>query len=97
MDITWNVTITPQNVAKKTASVLAVRRETDNTDPQNPVILKQTQYVIQSVILDTAQQKTDALNQIWQQHQDRLALDVVISNYIGNLEATAKANLEVRE
>jgi len=97
MVITWDVKITPLSIARKTASVAATRTVTDDTDPQNLILLEEVSYSIDTVILDTSQQKTDALNQIWQQHQVRLQKDSDIAGYIGGLEAVAKANLEARE
>ena len=97
MITTWDVTIIPQDVALKTASVTATRTITDDTDPQNLIIIEEFLYSIDTVILNTPQQKTDALNQIWQQHQVRLQKDSDIAGYIGGLEAVAKANLEARE
>jgi len=92
MAITWDFTIKPLDVSRKEASVMAIR--TDDTDPLN--VLTETHFII-SVILDTQQQKSDALDDIWQQHLDYQTRQTVINNYIGGLEAQAKTNLEARE
>lgn len=92
MAITWEFTIKPLDIFRKEASVMAVR--TDDADPQN--ILTETHFII-TAILDTQEQKITALDDIWQQHLDYQIRQTAIDNYIGNLETTAKTNLEGRE
>ena len=92
MAITWEVTIKPLNVSEKEASIMAIR--TDDTNPLD--ILTETHFII-SAILNTTQQKVDALNNIWQQHLDYQARQTAINNYIGTMEADAKSDLEGRE
>jgi hypothetical protein len=92
MAVTWEVTITPLDVARKTARIVGVR--TDDTDLQN--ILVET-HTVMDAILDTAQQKNDVLDNLWQQHLAHQTRQAAIDNYTGGLEATAKANLEARE
>jgi len=92
MAITWDVKITTLDVAKKEASIMATR--IDNTDPQN--VLTEIHTII-SAVLDTDQQKLDALNTIWDLHLKYQKRQTDINNYIGNLEMQAKANLEARE
>ena len=92
MAINWEITIQPLDVSRKEASVMAVR--TDDTDPEN--ILTETHFII-TAILDTAAQKTAALDNIWQQHLDYQTRQIAINNYIGNLEEQAEINLEGRE
>ena len=92
MAITWDVKITPLNVERKEANIVAVR--TDDIDPLN---IKIETHTIITAILDTAAQKTAVLNQIWDMHlieQNKLAL---IATYIGNLEIQAENNLITRE
>ena len=89
MAITWDVTVTPLNVERKEASITAIRTDTDTG--------KEQRLVISSIILNTTQQKVDALNQLWQMHLDYDALQTQIAAYIGTMEADAKANLEARE
>ena len=92
MAVKWEVTIQPLDIPRKEATVRAIR--IDDTDPEN--VLTETHFII-SAILDTQQHKIDAEDNIWQQHLVYQARQTTINNYIGNLEVTAKINLEGRE
>jgi len=92
MAITWEVTITPLNVDRKEANIVAVR--TDDNDPDN---VKTETHTIISAILNTQTQKTAALDNIWEQHLAWQVRQIKIDNYIGDLEVQAKINLEARE
>jgi hypothetical protein len=89
MAITWTVIITPIDVVTKTASITAVR--VDDSDGSTET------HAIMTAVLNTQEQKTAALDQIWQMHLDYQTKQAAIADYIGGLEATAKANLEARE
>lgn len=88
MAVTWEVTITPTNLAEKRASVSAIR--TDD------ILLTSFSFSV-TTIIDTVDQKTAAMDAIWQQYQDKITLDAQIADVIGTLEAQAKNNLEARE
>lgn len=88
MAVTWEVTITPTNLAEKRASVSAIR--TDD------ILLTSLSFSI-TTIIDTTEQKVAAMDAIWQQYQDKISLDAQIAAVIGTLESQAKANLEARE
>jgi cytochrome c556 len=90
MAISWDVQITPIDVDRKEVSITAVRM--DSTDPT-----KTETHVIASALLVTADQKTAALDNLWQQHLAWQAKQMKIAAYIGTLAAAAKANLEARE
>jgi len=90
MAITWDVTITPLDVRRYEASVMAVR--TDSTDPT-----KTETHNIITCLLATNEQKLAVLNGIWDSHLAWLAKQTRIDAYIGNLESLAKINLEGRE
>jgi len=92
MTITWNVTITPLNIVRKEAGIVAIR-----IDDTNPVDVKTETHTIISAILATVKQKQAVLDQIWQMHLDYQDKQTQIANYIGNLEAQAKTALEARE
>lgn len=92
MAISWDFTITPLNVSKKEASVVAVR--VDDADLEN---IKTETHTIITAILDTNAQKITALDIIWQQHLDYQARQAAIVEFIGDLESAAKTNLEARE
>lgn len=92
MAIMWDITIRPLDVSRKEASIMAVR--TDDTDPENVLI---ENHSIITGILDTQEQKTAILDNIWQQHLDYQTRQIAINNYIGTLKIQAKTNLEGRE
>jgi len=89
MAITWDTTITPIDVATKTASIVAVR-----TDDVEETV--ETHRII-SCILATVAQKTAVGNQLWDMH---LAWDIrqaQIEAFVGVLEIQLEANLAARE
>jgi len=92
MAITWDVKITPLDIARKEASVMAVRM--DNTDPAN---IKTETISVLTCTLANATEKADVLNNIWAHHLAYQLKQSEIGAYIGNLEAQAKINLEARE
>jgi len=84
---TWDVKITPLNVARKEASITATR--TDGEDVR-------TFSIITALLSDTAQ-KACIAEGIWKQFLDDQAKRSEADTYIGNLAEEAKANLEARE
>jgi hypothetical protein len=89
MAITWNVTITPLNVERKEARIVAIRTDDVTSEVQS--------FVILSAILDTPAQKNAAVNNLWQQHTEYETRKAQIAMYIGSLEEDAETNLEARE
>ena len=87
MAITWTVNITNVDVSEKRADVFFNRLD-DETEEN---------YSFKGVILETLAQKTALLNLVWDKHLAYLQEQTNIENFISNLEATAKANLEARE
>lgn len=92
MAIDWEFTITPLDVSRKEASITAVR--IDDNDLEN---VKVETHTIVTAILNTNEQKIAALEIIWQSHLNYQTRQAAIDNFIGDLEATAKVNLEARE
>jgi hypothetical protein len=86
---TWEVKITPLDVARKEASVTATRTDS--------VTGKVETHNIITCLLVTAAQKTAVLDQLWSMHLAEATKQTAITAYIGTLEAQAKANLEARE
>ena len=89
MAISWDIKITPLNIARKEASVVATRTdsETDNVETHNII----------TCILETQEQKLAVLDQLWTMHLSSVSRQAAIDAYIGDLEAQAKTNLEARE
>lgn len=89
MAITWEVSITPLDVARQEASVVATR-----TDSVSGAI--ETHRII-TCILETEAQKSAVLDQLWQMHLAYTSQQAAIDAYVGELETQAKAALEARE
>jgi hypothetical protein len=89
MAITWEIKITPIDVARKEASVSATRTDS--------ITGKVETHNIITCLLTTAAQKTAVLDQLWSMHLTEVAKQAAITAYIGALETQAKANLEARE
>ncbi len=90
MAITWELKITPINISTYEASIVATR--TDSNDPGIPMI-----YKVHRAKIETPEQQLAVADEIWTKHQARLASDVVIENFVSELEALGKSNLEARE
>ena len=89
MAITWEVKIIPINVTRKEASIHATRTDDVTGEEQS--------FNIITAILDTQQQKINAINQVWQMHLDYDVKQSLIDEYIGTMEIDAKNALEARE
>jgi hypothetical protein len=92
MAISWDVKITPLNVARKEASITATR-----TDDTNPADIKTETIVIITTLLATTADKLAVVDNIWAHHLTYQAKQVAIAAYCGGLEAQAEANLMARE
>lgn len=92
MAITWNFKITPIDVGKKVAGIIATR--TDDTDPEN---IEVSSFAVLYAALKTQEQKLAVLDNIWAQHQASLIKDAAVDAFVGGLEQQAKDNLEARE
>ena len=90
MAITWDIKITPLNVERYEASVLATR--TDSLDPTNV----ETHNII-TCLLQTEAQKLAVLENLWASHLTWGERQAAIDAYVGDLETQAKIILEGRE
>jgi hypothetical protein len=84
---TWDVKITPLNVARKEASITATR--TDGADVRT--------FHIISAVLATLEQKRDARDQLWSMFQADEVKRGKIADFIGDLETTAETWLNAQE
>lgn len=91
MAVTWEVTITPQDIERKTGSVLGVRTDDD------PVTGSVVSVKIDTAILDTTAQKIAARQQLWDMYLDYVDRITAIESYVGSMEADAKVWLEAQE
>ena len=93
----WALNITPLDISSKTASIVAVRRTWDDSDPTT--ILTNDTYTVAKATLDTVTQSNNVwiLDEISNQHQAALTKQANIDNFVSGLEALGKTNLEARE
>lgn len=93
MAITWEVQIAVLDYDQKHVSVSGTR--TDSADPDNP-----RTYTVAPRHINTAEQKTAVMDEIWELRTADVALDdkkAAFAPTIETLETQAKANLEARE
>ena len=57
MAITWDLKVTPINISTYEASIVATRTETNETDPQNPVIVSVDTYNVHRAKIQTSAQQ----------------------------------------
>lgn len=84
---TWELDSTVLNVNKKEARITAIR--TDGEDIRT--------FHILSAILKTSTQKTEALNNIWEQYQTSITKQIAMDSFIGDLKIAGKQALEIKE
>lgn len=92
MAITWEVNISKVDLTEKRADV-SFTRINDN-DLQN--ILTNI-YAFSGVIIETTLQRLSLLELVWAQHLETITKKTNVDNFITNLEALGKSNLEARE
>lgn len=89
MAITWTVSISNVDVDSKRADVSFVREDSESGSQEN--------YSFSKAIIETSPQRSALLNNVWQQHLDKVSEATNVDTFIDGLEASAKANLEARE
>ena len=93
--ITWELDITPINLATKEARIIATRTEIDDVALTTLInIYEDARTIIDTVIIAN---NLHILDGIWAKHQARLARKTVIENFTNGLETLGKSNLEARE
>lgn len=90
MAINWNTQISQVNVQSKRANIQFTR-----TDSENPADVFSKSY--SQVIIDTAQQRTALLEQVWTAWQQELTDRSNVAAFVTNLEQLANSNLDARE
>ena len=91
MAITWELTVTPISIVDKQASILAVR--TDDVDSS----VRAYEVALATIDTETMANNIWIMDEIWGKHQIALNSESAISNFVSNLEAAGKTNLEGRE
>lgn len=89
MAISWDTKISNVNVQAKRANVQFTRTDDVTGDEFTKTYTQ--------VIIETPQERTALLNQVWQAWQDELANRASITAFITNLEQLANSNLDARE
>ena len=89
MAITWEVSITPVNVAKRVVRIAAV--VTDSEDVENPVTVQ-----ISRAELNTQQDQLDALDRLYARYLSKVARNTIVATWLAGKESAAKLNLEAR-
>lgn len=90
MAITWEVKITPVNIALKLANISGT--VTDSEDPDNPVTVQ-----ISRTKLDTPQDQLNALDRLYLRYQSVITKNEVVATWLADKEEAAKTNLEARQ
>lgn len=90
MAITWDLKITPIDIANFVASITATR--TDTEDPGNPMV-----YILHRAVIETTAQQVVAMDRVWAKHQTALLEDTAVTAFVEAKQTAGKANLEARE
>lgn len=94
MAITWELDITPINIGTYEASIVATRTETDEADPQNPVIVSVDTYMVHRAKIETLEQQLAVGQEIREKHLAALAATAAVRAFVADAEAAGKAYLE---
>lgn len=95
--IEWELEITPIDISTYEASIVATRTETDETDPQNPVIVSVDTYNIARAKIQTNAQKLIVGQEIRAKHLAALATTAAVKVFVADAEAAGKVYLEAQE
>ena len=87
MSAIWKLDITPLDVSRKEARIVATR--TDGEDVRT--------FTIITALLATAKQKSKVIDDIWDQYVADAAGRDAIDAFVGTLETQGKASLEAKE
>ncbi len=90
MAISWDISFSSVNVQSKRANVLFTRTDDQSTEPP-------WTYTVTQVIIDTPQQRSALLDQVWAKWQEEISGQSQVDTFLDNLAQTGKANLEARE
>lgn len=90
MAITWEIKITPLNVAKKLADISGT--VTDSEKPEDDTITVR----ISRAKLNTPQEQLLALDRLYSRYQSALVRNETIATWLADKENQAKTNLEAR-
>ena len=94
MAITWDLKVTPINISTYEASIVATRTETNETDPQNPVIVSVDTYNVHRAKIQTSAQQFAVGQEIRAKHLAALAATAEVEAFVADVEAAGKAYLE---
>ena len=94
MAITWELKITPINISTYEASIDATRTETNETDPQNPVIVSIDTYTVHRAKIETQVQQLAVGQEIRAKHLAALAATAAVQAFVADAEAAGKTYLE---
>lgn len=89
MAITWEPTISNVNLAESRADISFLRFDDILNEPEI--------YSYSGVIIETTPQRLALLDLVWAQHLETVTKKTNVDNFITNLEALGKSNLEARE
>ena len=79
------------------ASITATRTETDETDPQNPVIISTDVYSVSRAPIETTQQQLAVAQEILAKRQTEKDANIIIQNFVSALKASGKQYLEAND
>jgi hypothetical protein len=92
--VEWDLKMTPINISTYEVSIAATRTETDETDPQNPVVVSSVSYNVARAKIETSQDQLNVGQEIWSKHQAALAKAAAVDAFVADAEAAGKAYLE---
>ena len=89
MAITWELEITPINISTYEVSTVATR--TDDTDPENPIIMV---YTVPRAKIETPADKLAIGQEIRAKHLAALAATAAVKAFVADAEVAGKTYLE---
>lgn len=95
--VEWELAITPINISTFEASIEATRTETDESDPQNPVVVSIDTYNMHRAKIETSEDQLAVGQEIRAKHLAALAENAAVRAFVADAEAAGKAYLEAQE
>lgn len=92
--IEWELDITPINMSTFEVSTVATRTETNETDPENPVVVSEHTYTVHRAKIETPEQQLAVGQEIRAKHLAALAETAAVKAFVADAEAAGKTYLE---
>lgn len=95
--VEWELDIIPINISTYEASINATRIETDEADPQNPIIVSEDTYTVPRARIETQAEQIAVAQEVLSKRQKEKDDATVVQNFVSAAETAGKQYLEAND